>query len=218
MIKGSFVALITPFNSDLSVDYTSLVNLLNFQEKSNVDGLLILGTTSENFSLSLKEKLKICELCFSSFSKIKIIGIEGNTKEKIFNEIDLFKSFNPDYFLVTPPYFNKGNEKGIISYFTSIADYSPSPIFIYNIPSRSGLNISINALSKLSTHKKIKGIKNASFDIQYNNYLSLLNSEDFLVFTGNDETILENLALNNNGVVSVVSNIIPNHLKEIINN
>lgn len=210
-------ALVTPFNSDLSVDYNSLSNLIKFQEKSMVDGLLILGTTSEVFSLTLQEKMKICSLCFSLFSKTKIIGIEGNTKEKIFSEIDLFKSFKPDYFLVTPPYFNKGNDLGIIKYFTYIADYSPVPIFIYNIPFRSGLNLKINILKELSKHKNIAGIKNASFDKHYNNDLSLLNNNNFSVLSGNDETLLENLVLNNHGLFSVISNIIPNYVSEISN-
>ena len=210
-------ALVTPFNEDLSVDYNALINLLKFQEKSSVDGLLILGTTSESFSLTLKEKLTICKLCFSNFTRTKIIGIEGNTQAKIINEIDIFKSFKPDYFLITPPYFIKGDQKGIINYYITIANYSPRPIFIYNIPSRSGLNIDTKIIEKIFKHKNIAGIKNASFDILYNNKLSLFNNKDFCVLSGNDETLLENLSLNNNGVFSVISNIIPNYLSSIVN-
>lgn len=212
---NTITALITPFNSDLSVDYDTLIKLITFQNESNVDGLLMLGTTSESFSLTLKEKLNICKLCFDNYNKIKIIGIEGNNKNKIINEIDIYKSFNPDYYLITPPYFNKGNKNGIINYYNSIANYANAPIFIYNIPSRSGINLDIDIINRLSYHQNIAGIKNANTDINYINKLSLLNNDDFIVMTGNDENFLINYALNKNGVFSILTNIIPNYISKI---
>lgn len=212
----NITALITPFNEDLSLDYKTLTSLISFQEKSKIEGLLLLGTTAESFSLTLKEKLKICSIAFNKFSRTKIICIEGNNDNKILDQIDIFKSFKPDYFLITPPFFNKGNNQGIIEYFYKIADYSQIPIIIYNIPSRCGFDIDFSCLEKLSKHDNILGIKNASFNVSYNLKLSQLNNKNFKILSGNDETLFQNLTLNGNGCISVISNLIPNYLTDIL--
>lgn len=212
---NNITALITPFLEDKKIDYITLKKLIWFQENSSIDSLLLLGTTSETFSLTLKEKLAICNIAFDIFTKTKIIAIEGNNINKILNEIDIFKTFNPDYFLITSPYFVKGDNDGLYNYFINIASYSHIPIFIYNIPSRAGFNIDIDVLKKLSSHLNIKGIKNASFDHLYNLKLSLLNSEDFKVYSGNDLSYIDNLCLNHNGCFSVISNVIPNYFNDI---
>ena len=212
---NNITALITPFNDDLKIDYKKLKELIIFQEKSNMDSLLLLGTTAEAFSLTLKEKLAICNIAFENYTKTKIIAIEGNNIDKILNDIDIFKNFMPNYFLITPPFFVKGDEKGILSFFNEIANYSPVPIIIYNIPSRAGFSISLNTLETLAKHHNIYGIKNASFDVHYNLKLSLLNSHTFEIYSGNDLSYLENISLNNNGCFSVIANIIPNYFSNI---
>ena len=206
-------ALLTPFNEDLSVDYLSLKNLLLFQNNSLSDALLLLGTTSESFTLSLKEKMKILNMAFQLYGKLKIINIEGNSINSILNQIDLYKQFNPYCFLISQPFFNKGDEEGLYDYYINIANYSPVPIMIYHVPSRSGFTLSINLLEKLFKHKNIIGIKNCHLDNKYNYNLSLING---CIYTGNDEDILNNAVLNNKGCISVLANIIPNYLTSII--
>lgn len=218
MIKGTIVALVTPFNQDMSVNYQALGELIDFHIKNETDGILLLGTTGESESLSDEEKYEIVKYSFSRCeNKIPImVAITSNVTDKVISYAKMFESFDIDSFLVITPYYNKTNEDGMIKHFMKIADNVSKDIVIYNVPKRTGMCISKEALEKLKCHKRIKGIKEASGDIEFFTKVAQLASDDFYVYSGDDLSILPALSLGASGIISVASNMYPYVFKEII--
>ena len=217
MLKGSIVALITPFNKNGSVNYNKLVELIEFHVKSKTDGIVLLGTTAESSTLTLDEKKEIVRIGIKTVNK-RIPVIVGSGTNDTNESVMLSKEFSnmgADYLLVITPYYNKTNENGLIKHFNVIADSSSCPIILYNVPSRTGMNISENVIKVVSKHKNIYGIKEASSDMSYATKVSKYLSDEFIMLSGNDDIIVPMMSIGSLGVISVLANVAPTQTHNI---
>ena len=220
MIKGSIVALITPFDNENRVDYEEIKKLCKYHLDNGTNGLCLLGTTAEAESLSDDEKIKIVDcVCKEIDKKIPIIvGVISNNPDKVIELSKMLDNFDINAYLVISPYYIKTNESGIIKHFSYIADNVSKPIILYNVPSRTGINISYEALQILALHKNIIGIKEASGDFKYQVKISSLVTDKFKLYSGDDHTILASLGLNASGYINVIGNAFPKEMSDIYKN
>lgn len=218
MFKGSIVALITPMNAFGEIDYDGLEKLIDFHLTEGTDGLLILGTTGEASTLSLEEEEAILRFTVKKVNKrIPVIaGAGSNDTKKTIEKVKRFAELGADQLLVITPYYNKTSDAGLLAHFMTIADQSPVPILLYNVPSRTGMSIPIPVLKKLAKHPKIVGIKEASGDISYVMEVGCLIEESFVLYSGNDDLILPVLSVGGIGAISVWANIEPKRVHELI--
>ncbi|SJZ69006.1 4-hydroxy-tetrahydrodipicolinate synthase [Pilibacter termitis] len=218
MIKGSIVALITPMNEDFSVDYKGLESLIDYHLANKTDGLLVLGTTGESTTLSLEEQEKIVALTIEKAKgKVHImVGAGSNDTMKSVALAQKYEKMGADSLLVITPYYNKTNEVGLLRHFETIADSVKTPLVLYNVPARTGMNIPVHIVKKLSKHPNIQGIKEASGDIRYATEIASLLSEDFVMYSGNDDIILPMLSLGSHGVITVWGNLHPRAAHDLV--
>ena len=217
MLKGSIVALITPFKNNGSVDYDQLKELIEFHIKNKTDGIVLLGTTAESPTLSHEEKTEIVKIGLEVVNKrVPVIVGSGtnDTGESILLSKE-FSSMGADYLLVITPYYNKTNDNGLVKHFNVIADNSCCPLILYNVPGRTGMSISENVIKEVSKHKNIIGVKEASGDISYAAKVAKYLSKDFVMFSGNDDIIVPMMSLGASGVISVLANIAPTQTHNI---
>lgn len=216
---GTGVALVTPFNSNGSVDYNSLEKIINSTIDGGVDYLVILGTTSESPTLSEKEKEKIISYVVKKNNERVplVIGIGGNNTN---NLIDRIKKINDSSFsaiLSVSPYYNRPSQFGIFKHYEKIVSISNLPIILYNVPSRTGSNIEINTVTDLNKNfEKIIGIKEAS-----GNFINTMNliantPKQFYVISGDDLLALPTVLAGGSGVISVIANVFPNQIKKMV--
>jgi len=218
MVRGSMVAIITPFNEDLSINYPKLEELLHWHVQEGTAGIIILGTTGEASTLSQEEKLTVFEFTVKVIAgRIPVIAGTGsnNTLQTIAfsKQVD---ALGVDGFLIVTPYYNKANNKGFITHYTMIADAVSKPVIIYNVPSRTGVMLPASVVASLSTHPNIVGIKEASGDLSYVALVASLCPRDFLIYSGNDDIVLPVLALGGAGVISVAANVIPREFATMV--
>lgn len=218
MIKGSIVALVTPFTENDDIDYKEIEKILDFHLENKTDGILLLGTTAEAESLSLEEKKYLVNFVLTYLAgKIKVmVGIIDNVTENVIELANEFKDLNFDSYLVITPFYNKSNTSGLIKHFTRIADSVDKPIILYNVPKRTGINLDAEIVRILSYHPNIIGIKEASGNIEYQAKIAKFCNEKFVLYGGDDHTILASLALGAVGVISVINNAFPKEIKLII--
>lgn len=219
--KGSGVALVTPFDKDNRINYPKLYELIDWHINSGTDYLVICGTTGEAATLSYDEK---CELISKSISyaKGKIPIVCGTGSNNTTDAIKLSKFANmegSDALLVVTPYYNKGNDEGIYMHYAKIAkEVFPAPIILYNVPSRTGVDMSVDLILSLAKIPNIVAIKEASPSIEkIAKIIAGVKKEnlDFNVICGNDLLTIPTLALGGIGTISVVANIIPDKMHEI---
>ena len=211
MLKGSIVALVTPFHKDGSVHFEKLKELLEFHIKNQTDGVVLLGTTAEASTLTLEEQVEVVRFGLEIIKgRIPVIvGASSNDTAQAVKKAKLFSSMGVDYLLTITPYYNKTNEKGCIAHFEAIAEASSCPILLYNVPSRTGMSISLHALEVLSKHPNICGIKEASGNMSYAVGVSQYIRDDFVMLSGNDDIIVPMMSIGSTGVISVLANICP---------
>lgn len=211
MIKGAYTALITPFNEDGSIAYTKMEDLIEFQIENGIDGLVVCGTTGESATLSDSEKKLLIKFVVDKVNK-RIPVMAGTGSNDTYHSVELSKyaeSVGVDSLLLVTPYYNKTNQKGLIQHFLTIANSVSIPCMLYNVPSRTSVDILPSTVLELSRCPNIVGIKEAS-----NNFTHILEiiskrPSDFSVMSGNDDSIIPLLSLGGNGVISVLSNIFP---------
>ena len=211
MLEGSVVALITPFDENGNIDYWKLRELIEFQYKNNTKNLLVLGTTSESSSMSEKEKV---ELLLYVIMKIKkrmklVVGVTSNNTLTAVKNAQKYEAMGANYLLVITPYYNKCNTDGLINHFTLIADSVNIPVILYNVPSRTNLNIGCEVIKSLKKHPNIIGIKEASNDINHIIETSLLCDDKFCLYCGNDELLIVFILIGCKGAFNVYGNIDP---------
>lgn len=218
MLKGSIVALVTPFTAENEIDYEELKRLLEFHIENQTDGLLLLGTTAEAESLSDSEKLEMVEYCLRILeNKIPVmVGIIANHPKKTVELSNLFKNLSFDSYLVSAPFYVKSNTEGLLKHFLYIAERVDKPLVLYNVPKRTGIELDYDLVKILSYHPNIIGIKEASGNIAYQTHIATLCKEDFVLYGGDDSTLLATLALGGSGVISVIGNAFPKELKVIL--
>jgi len=211
---GSCVALVTPFYSDGSLDLPSLGRLIDFQVSSDTDAILVLGTTGESSTMTDKERRE----CIS-YAAEKVGGrvplIVGTGTNRTAYSVELSKFAHDagcDGVLVVSPYYNKASDEGLVRHFTAIADAADCPTILYNIPSRTGVNIPLSVYERLSDHPNIVGIKEASGNISYAADITSRVGDKLALYSGNDDQTLPICALGGVGVISVAANIIPERM------
>lgn len=217
IFRGSGTALITPFKEDGRIDFDRLDTQIDFQIKNNTDALIVCGTTGESPTLSDEEYLGL--LNFTIFRvEGKIPVIAGAGKNNTLHALRLANAaheLGADGLLMVTPYYNKTSQKGLVSHFTFIADRVDLPMLIYNVPSRTGMDITPATYAELAKHERIIGTKEASSDITLALRTREACPDDFYIYSGNDNMTLPILALGGSGVISVLSNIAPQAVHNI---
>ncbi len=217
LFVGSGVAIITPFDKEGQIDFEGFAKLIEFQITNGTDAIIVCGTTGEGSTLSVNERLKLF-----SFAAEKIKGrvplLGGTGSNSTFFTLDLAKEAEKtgiDAHLMVTPYYNKTSQQGLIRHYTFLADNLTKPLLIYNVPSRTGLNVLPETYEALSHHKNIIGVKEADPNIA-KLVKSLALCKDRLTFyIGNDDLITASAYLGCKGVISVLSNILPKFTHEM---
>lgn len=218
LFTGAGVAIVTPFNDDMSVNYEQLEKLIDFQIENNTDCIVICGTTGEASTLTDEEQLECIKVAVDRTNK-RVPVIAGTGSNDTLHGIELSKKaekLGADGLLQVTPYYNKTTQKGLVEHFTAIANNVSIPIMLYNVPSRTGLNITPQTASKLSYIDNIVAIKEASGNISQIIDLVATCEGRLDLYSGNDDQIVPLLSLGGKGVVSVVSNILPNETHNIV--
>lgn len=211
VFKGAATAIVTPFDENLNVNYEKLKELIDFQILNGIQAIVICGTTGESSTLTTTERKEVIKFCINEVAgKVPVIAGTGGNDTKYSVEMAKFaEQVGADAILVVTPYYNKCTQDGIYEHYLKIANSINIPIILYNVPSRTGLNISVDTVVKLSKIENIVGIKEASSDLsQIAEILSKVD-ENFNVYSGNDDQTLPILSLGGKGVISVLSNILP---------
>ena len=218
-LKGSIVALVTPFKEDGEVDLEKLGELLDYHCLNGSGGIVILGTTGEASTLSFDEEAEIVEFSVKRVNKRVplIVGSGSNETEKAVRMSKKYSEMGADFVLVITPYYNKTNESGLIKHFTAVADASLCPVIMYNVPGRTGMSISLHAMEVLSHHPNIWGVKEASGNMSYAAKVSRLLNDSFHMLSGNDDIIVPMMSIGSVGVISVLANIAPKMTNDICN-
>lgn len=220
MFKGTGTAILTPFNTDLSVDYSALKKNVRFQLDNNIDALIVLGTTGEAATIDFAEREKIIDTVIqenTGQAKI-IIGTGTNDTKHVVKFNMSAEKYNADGVLIVNPYYNKSTQKGIIEHYRYISEHTNLPIILYNVPSRTGMNIlPETALTIQQKCTNVIAIKEASGDISQIAKLIALKPDSFAVYSGNDDQTLPVMALGAQGVISVFSNAYPKEMKKLTN-
>ena len=218
MIKGSIVALITPFHEDGTVNFEKLGELLEWHIASGTDGILVLGTTGESTTMSHEEDEAVVAYTLEKVNhRVPVIAGSGSNDTKTMLDKSVrYAELGVDALLVITPYYNKANEEGMIRHFTTVADAVNVPLILYNVPGRTGCSLSVRAVERLSRHPNICGIKEASGNISYAVSVSRFVNENFALYSGNDDMIVPILSLGGSGVISVFANTNPKETHELV--
>ena len=221
-IKGSITALVTPMDEKGELDYDSLEKLINYQINSGISGLVAVGTTGESATIDFNDHIKLIEF-FVKVNKGRvhiIAGTGANSTEEALHLTKEAKSAGADAALLVSPYYNKPPQEGIYYHHMKIADEVDIPQILYNVPSRTASFIEPETVLRLSSHKNIIGIKDATGDMKnHSEVLKLCKEEiennNFLLYSGDDFSSLEFLKNGGHGTISVTSNIVPDIVSEI---
>ncbi|MBC6679860.1 4-hydroxy-tetrahydrodipicolinate synthase [Zhenpiania hominis] len=211
MITGSMVALITPFHEDGSVNYDKLGELIEWHIQQQTDAILVLGTTAETPALTVTEEDEIARISIEAAGgRVPIIVGSGSNNTMIAMEQSIkYEKMGADALLVITPYYNKTNKSGMVNHFYTVADAVNIPIYVYNVPGRTGVSLTYEALAEISKHKNIVGIKEASGDISFITKISRLINDDFNMYSGNDDISIPLMSMGGAGIISVLANILP---------
>lgn len=219
IFKGSGVALVTPFK-DGRVDYGALERLIEWQISEGTDAIISCGTTGEASTLSDVEQLSVIEFTVKKVDKrIPVIAGAGsnNTAHAMYLSKEI-QYAGADGLLVVTPYYNKATQKGLITHYTTIADYVDIPLILYSVKSRTGVNIEPETVATLSEHPNIAGIKEASGDISQISRIAALTNRDFDLYSGNDDQVIPIMSIGGIGCISTTANIIPSDFHQMISN
>ena len=215
IFRGTATALITPFR-DGEIDFEALGRLIEMQISAGIDCLVIGGTTAEAATLSDAERYRLFEFSAERISgRTRLIFGTGTNDTRVAKSHSRYaESVGCDGLLLVTPYYNKGTEPGIEKHYLSIAESVNLPIILYNVPSRTGVNLGFNLLERLSEHQNIVGIKEASDSTDRLVRLASMSSS-LALYSGNDSQIFPTLSLGGFGVISVISNLLPKETTEI---
>ncbi len=211
IFTGCGVAIVTPFNQDSSVNYDSLAKLLDFHIENGTDSIVICGTTGESATLSPQEHADVIKFtCDYINHRIPVIAGTGSNETAYAIELsqDAEKA-GADAMLVVTPYYNKCSQRGLVKHYEAIADNVSKPVIIYNVPSRTGVNVLPSTYAELCEHKNIIATKEASGNLSQIAETIALCGDKLDVYSGNDDQIVPIMSLGGKGVISVLSNICP---------
>lgn len=219
LFKGCGTAISTPFDEN-GINLKEFEKLLKFQIKNNADAIIVCGTTGESSTMSEKEKEEIISCAVkTSNGKIPIIaGAGGNNTAKVIENSKKAEQLGVDGLLIVTPYYNKCTQKGLINHYKEIAKNVSLPIILYNVPSRTGVNILPQTCFELSKIENIVAIKEASGNLSQVAQIAHLCGNNLNIYSGNDDQVLPVLSLGGLGVISVLSNIKPKYTHNMIQN
>jgi 4-hydroxy-tetrahydrodipicolinate synthase len=217
MFQGLYVALVTPFTHDGSVNRDALRRLVQFHIEQGTDGLVVCGTTGESACLSAEEQAEVLDLAMSEAAgRIKIVaGAGARSTRRTEKNVKAAREAGADGALVVTPYYNKPGQEGLYRHFRAVAECCDIPIMLYNVPSRTGVDLLPETVVRLAELPNIKAIKEATADIDRLTNLVRLCSDKIDVLSGHDPNLLPALSVGCNGIVSVAGNLIPHDLKEL---
>ncbi len=217
-LKGTGVALVTPFKKDKTIDFAALENLIEIQIAGGVDYLVTLGTTGESVVLSDQEKVEVFN-CTVNKAKGRVpivIGIGGNNTAKVIEDFKKFDLSKVTAILSVTPYYNKPSQEGLYQHYMALADAAPKPILLYNVPGRTGRNMTAATTLRLAAHPNIAGIKEAGPEMAQTIAILKDRPSDFLVVSGDDEIVMAQIACGMDGVISVAANAFPKPFSDMI--
>ena len=216
--KGIGVALATPFLDDQRIDFESLKRLINHVISGGADYLVALGTTGEAATLSTSEKAQVLKACveYNSGRVPLMLGLGGNATQKLLDEIETTDFYGVASILSVSPYYNKPTQEGIIAHYRALADASPVPLVLYNIPGRTMSNMTATTTLALSHHPNIVGIKEASGNLEQCMQIATSMPKDFLLLSGDDLLTKPMQSIGGSGVISVLANALPATFKTLI--
>ena len=218
-LKGMGVALITPFKQDKSSDYDALARLLEYQIKSGVDYLVVLGTTAETATLTPAERQAVKEFVVERVAQRVplVIGIGGNNTMALVEELKTTDLSPFSAVLSVVPYYNKPSQEGIYQHYKAIAEASPLPVILYNVPGRTGVNMTAETTLRLAREfSNIVGVKEASGNITQMDDIIKNKREDFMVISGDDGITFPLITLGAVGVISVIGNAFPKEFAKMV--
>ncbi|MGN6617296.1 MAG: 4-hydroxy-tetrahydrodipicolinate synthase [Ilyomonas sp.] len=218
-LKGTGVALVTPFTADLSIDFDALGRVIDSVINNGVEYVVSLGTTGETPTLEKQEKKDIVNYTFEKVNgRVPVVvGIGGNNTNGLLKDLETFPLDKAAAVLSASPYYNKPSQEGIFQHYKTLAEASPKPLLIYNVPGRTGRNVEpATTISLAKEVENIGGIKEAG-----NNMMQIMKilrdrPEDFLVLSGDDDLVLPELACGIDGVISVAANCFPKEFSEMV--
>lgn len=218
MFEGVFPALITPFNADNRIDVASFRNIVEYVEKGGVAGMVACGTTGESATMSTQEHMELIDLTVDCANTTVIAGTGSNNTTEAVELTRHAYDAGANAVLIISPYYNKPNNAGLIAHFSSIARSADIPVILYNVPSRTGQDMPLEVITELSRIENIVGIKEASGNpVKVSRIIENTVDEDFMVISGEDGLTLPLMCMGAVGVISVVANVVPEKMTELVN-
>ncbi len=217
--KGTGVAVVTPFHKHGTVDFTSLGKIIEHIITNGVNYIVVLGTTAETATLSEKEKVAVTDFILETVDKRVpiMLGVGGNDTQKLVEQVNNTNFDGISAILSVTPYYNRPQQKGLFYHFKSIEEVSPVPMIIYNVPSRTSVNLTAETTLKLAEEVPgIIGVKEASGNLMQCMEIIRNKPKDFLVISGDDALTLPMIAAGADGVISVVANAFPKEFSEMV--
>ena len=217
-LHGTGVALVTPINEKGAVDLTGLRKLVDHVIAGGVDYLVPLGTTGESATLSWDEKIKVLEAIIEHIKgKIPLVlGLGGNNTLEIAAKMEQVATYDIDAILSVSPYYNRPSQEGIYHHYNLLADKSPKPLVLYNVPGRTAANVEADTIIKLAQHENIVGVKDAVARFSQLAQIAAEKPEGFALISGEDSLALPTLAVGGDGVISVLANLLPSQFSSMI--
>lgn len=218
LFTGAAVALITPFTSNKNIDYQALETIVENQVKGGMDYLVALGTTAETSTLTAEEKSAVVELIKEKSAGLPVVvGMGGNDTQSIINQIDKFNLEGVSGLLIVTPYYNKPSQEGMFRHYSEIAKASPLPIILYNVPSRTGVNLEAETVVRLANFSdKIVAVKEASGIHSQITLIAKNTPEHFSVISGDDVLSITIASIGGKGIISVIANALPHKVSKLI--
>lgn len=216
---GAGVALVTPFKKDKSIDFEALGRIVDNQVNGGMDFLVALGTTAETSTLSEEEKNEVIGF-IRTHTKGKIplvVGMGGNDTLMMTRKMESFDTTGVDGFLVVTPFYNKPNQEGMFQHYSALAKSSPLPIILYNVPTRTGVNLEAETVIRLAeASEKIVAVKEASGVLSQITRIAKYTPPGFKVLSGDDVLALPIISIGGQGIISVIANALPHKLSALI--
>lgn len=218
-LKGLGVAMVTPFTENGAVDYPALENIVDHLLQGGVDYFVVLGTTGETPTLNEDEISDIIALVKKKVAGRKpiVLGLGGNDTLRLVEKIKKMDFTGIDAILSVSPYYNKPTQRGLLAHFNHVADASPVPVILYNVPGRTGVCLHVDTTLELAKHPNIIGTKEASGNMEMIGQTIANKPDDFLVISGDDSLTVPMISMGGDGVISVLANAYPADCAEMIN-
>ncbi len=217
IFTGSGTALATPFTDD-GINFEAFSRNIDFQLENDTDALVVCGTTGEPSTMSPQEREQVIKFVIDKTQKkVPVIaGTGGNNTKKVIEDSQLAQKLGADALLVVLPYYNRTSQRGLVAHFKTVADNVDIPIIVYNVPSRTVVNMNPETLAEIAVHKNIAAIKEAAGDVAQIEEMVRLCGDNIDMYSGDDQLVLPLLACGGIGVISTVSNIAPKQMHDLV--